>query len=217
MRSLGTALLAPRLRLHGPNAGGPSSILGQGTRSHVLQLTPSTVKLKKKNYKKEYGEPKGSQKGGGSGIGDPLRWSRGWTRRFWRAWAFPDLCRTGAPATMITRGHRCHSGALNTLQHSSESSVCITLFNLHSKSRKRRLSSSPSYGWGDQITEKRSKLPKPATSQWWSSDWTLRLPGHEGISSIHAPALSFSLRVEELKLAPTSSHPKLLWCALAQR
>ena len=77
MRSLGTALLAPRLRLHGPNAGGPSSILGQGTRSHVLQLTPSTVKLKKKNYKKEYGEPKGSQKGGGSGIGDPLRWSRG--------------------------------------------------------------------------------------------------------------------------------------------
>ena len=26
------------LRLHAPNTGGPSSILGQGTRSHMLQL-----------------------------------------------------------------------------------------------------------------------------------------------------------------------------------
>ena len=32
------------LRLHTPNAGGPVLILGQGTRSHMPQLSPSTAK-----------------------------------------------------------------------------------------------------------------------------------------------------------------------------
>ena len=31
------------LRLHAPNARGPGSIPGQGTRSHMLQLRPSTA------------------------------------------------------------------------------------------------------------------------------------------------------------------------------
>ena len=31
------------LKLHAPNAGGPGSIPGQGTRSHMLQLRPGTV------------------------------------------------------------------------------------------------------------------------------------------------------------------------------
>ena len=34
----GTFLVVQWLKLHAPNAGGPSSIPGQGTRSHVLQL-----------------------------------------------------------------------------------------------------------------------------------------------------------------------------------
>ena len=33
-----TSLVVQWLRLHAPNAGGPSLIPGQGTRSHVLQL-----------------------------------------------------------------------------------------------------------------------------------------------------------------------------------
>ena len=37
------------LRLSASNAGGPGSILGQGTRSQVPQLRPSTENLKKKN------------------------------------------------------------------------------------------------------------------------------------------------------------------------
>ena len=35
---MGTFLVAHWLRLHPPNAGGPGSIPGQGTRSHMLQL-----------------------------------------------------------------------------------------------------------------------------------------------------------------------------------
>ena len=38
--------LAQWLRLHAPNAGGPGSILGQGTRSHVLQLRAYMLQLK---------------------------------------------------------------------------------------------------------------------------------------------------------------------------
>ncbi|TEA37056.1 hypothetical protein DBR06_SOUSAS210217, partial [Sousa chinensis] len=34
------------LRLHNPNAGGPSSIPGQGTRSHMLQLRVHIPQLK---------------------------------------------------------------------------------------------------------------------------------------------------------------------------
>ena len=34
----GTSLVVQRLRLRTPNAGGPGSIPGQGTRSHMLQL-----------------------------------------------------------------------------------------------------------------------------------------------------------------------------------
>ena len=34
----GTFLVAQGLKLHAPNAGGPSSIPGQGSRSHMLQL-----------------------------------------------------------------------------------------------------------------------------------------------------------------------------------
>ena len=36
--SLGTSLVVQWLRLYCPNAGGPGSILGQGTGSHMLQL-----------------------------------------------------------------------------------------------------------------------------------------------------------------------------------
>ena len=35
---MGTSLVVQWLRLRAPNAGGPGSILGQGTRSHMLQL-----------------------------------------------------------------------------------------------------------------------------------------------------------------------------------
>ena len=37
----GTSLVVQWLRLSAPNAGGPGSIPGQGTRSHVLQLDPA--------------------------------------------------------------------------------------------------------------------------------------------------------------------------------
>ena len=40
----GMSLVAQGLRLCVPNAGGPGSIPGQGTRSHMLQLRPSAVK-----------------------------------------------------------------------------------------------------------------------------------------------------------------------------
>ena len=35
---IGTSLVVQQLRLCAPNAGGPGSIPGQGTRSHMLQL-----------------------------------------------------------------------------------------------------------------------------------------------------------------------------------
>ena len=42
------------LRLHAPNARDPGSFPGQGTRSHMLQLRPSTGNkyVLKKNHKK---------------------------------------------------------------------------------------------------------------------------------------------------------------------
>ena len=40
--ALGTSLVFQRLRLQVPNAGGPGSIPGQGTRSHILQLKDPT-------------------------------------------------------------------------------------------------------------------------------------------------------------------------------
>ena len=40
----GRPWVVQRLRLHTPNVGGPESILGQGTRSHMRQLRPSEVK-----------------------------------------------------------------------------------------------------------------------------------------------------------------------------
>ena len=42
---LGTSLVVQRLRLYTPNAGGLSLILGQGTRSPILQIRPSVAKL----------------------------------------------------------------------------------------------------------------------------------------------------------------------------
>ena len=41
---MGTYLVAHWLRLHTPNVGGLGLIPGQGTRSHMLQLTPGTAK-----------------------------------------------------------------------------------------------------------------------------------------------------------------------------
>ena len=38
--------MLPWVQLVAPNAGGPGSILGQGTRSHMPQLRPSAAKLK---------------------------------------------------------------------------------------------------------------------------------------------------------------------------
>ena len=43
---LGTSLVVQRLGLHVPNAEGPSSIPGQGTRSHMLQLRVHMPQLK---------------------------------------------------------------------------------------------------------------------------------------------------------------------------
>ena len=37
-KGLGISLVVQGLRLHAPNPGGPGSIPGQGTRSHMLQL-----------------------------------------------------------------------------------------------------------------------------------------------------------------------------------
>ena len=51
---LGTSLVVQWLRLHTPNAEGPGSIPGQGTRSHMLQLRPGTAKKKKKKLLKKY-------------------------------------------------------------------------------------------------------------------------------------------------------------------
>ena len=38
--------MVQRLRLHGPSAGGPGSISGQGPRFHMLQLSVSIPQLK---------------------------------------------------------------------------------------------------------------------------------------------------------------------------
>ncbi|TEA33101.1 hypothetical protein DBR06_SOUSAS18610013, partial [Sousa chinensis] len=40
------SLVVQWLRLHTPNAGGPGSISGQGTRSHMLQLRVRMLQLK---------------------------------------------------------------------------------------------------------------------------------------------------------------------------
>ena len=42
----GASLLAQWLRFHVPNAGGPSSIPGQGTRSHIRQVIVHMLQLK---------------------------------------------------------------------------------------------------------------------------------------------------------------------------
>ena len=52
----GTSLVVQWLRLHTPNAGALDSILGQGTRSRMLQLRPNVAKYisKSKIRKEEY-------------------------------------------------------------------------------------------------------------------------------------------------------------------
>ena len=45
-KSLGTSLVVQWLRLCTPNAGGLSLTPGQGTRSHMLQLTVHMLQLK---------------------------------------------------------------------------------------------------------------------------------------------------------------------------
>ncbi|TEA42194.1 hypothetical protein DBR06_SOUSAS6810117, partial [Sousa chinensis] len=40
------SLVVQRLRLHAPNAGGPGSIPGQGTRSYMPQLRAHMPQLK---------------------------------------------------------------------------------------------------------------------------------------------------------------------------
>ena len=42
----GTSLVVQWLRLHAPNAEGPGSIPGQGTRSHILQLRVGQLQLR---------------------------------------------------------------------------------------------------------------------------------------------------------------------------
>ena len=42
----GTSLLVQWQRFHAPSAGGPGSIPGQGTRSHILQLRVRMPQLK---------------------------------------------------------------------------------------------------------------------------------------------------------------------------
>ena len=41
--SMGTSLVVQGLGLHASNAGGPGSIPGQGTRSHMPQLRPGAA------------------------------------------------------------------------------------------------------------------------------------------------------------------------------
>ena len=45
-REAGTSLVAQWLRLRAPNAGGPGSIPGQGTRAHVPQLKIPCAEMK---------------------------------------------------------------------------------------------------------------------------------------------------------------------------
>ena len=44
MMNQGTSLVVQWLKLRAPNTGGPGSIPGQGTRSHVVQLRHSAEK-----------------------------------------------------------------------------------------------------------------------------------------------------------------------------
>ena len=85
-RHLGTSLVIQQLRLCTPNTGRPGSIPGRGTRSHMLQPTPSTAKkneyifLKKKenidiSMLKEYSCPSDLQ---GSGSRIPHRCQNAW-------------------------------------------------------------------------------------------------------------------------------------------
>ena len=46
----GTSLVVQWLRHHVPNAGGQGLISGQGTRSHMPQLKPSTTKYINNRY-----------------------------------------------------------------------------------------------------------------------------------------------------------------------
>ena len=46
----GTSLVIRWLRLHAPSVGGPGPILGQGTRSHMLQLKSSHAATKDHAY-----------------------------------------------------------------------------------------------------------------------------------------------------------------------
>ena len=48
--SPGISLLVQWLGLQAPNTAGPDSILGQGTRSHIPQVRPSTAKQTKMNF-----------------------------------------------------------------------------------------------------------------------------------------------------------------------
>ena len=43
---MGTSLVVQWLRIRAPNAGGPGSIPGQGTRSRMLQLRAHMLQLK---------------------------------------------------------------------------------------------------------------------------------------------------------------------------
>ena len=49
MREGGTSLVVQWVRLHSPNAGGPGSIPGQGTRSHMHAATKSLYAASKKS------------------------------------------------------------------------------------------------------------------------------------------------------------------------
>ena len=49
-KEAGMSLVVHWLRLHASSAGGLGSILGQGTRSHMLQLRPSAGRRKKKSH-----------------------------------------------------------------------------------------------------------------------------------------------------------------------
>ena len=51
VKNIEGSLVVQWLRLRAPNAGGPGSIPGQGTRSHMPQLRPGTAKTKNEHRK----------------------------------------------------------------------------------------------------------------------------------------------------------------------
>ena len=53
----GTFLVVQWLRLHTPGAGGPGSISGQGTRSHMLQLRVCMMQLRTPQATKKTEDP----------------------------------------------------------------------------------------------------------------------------------------------------------------